>query len=96
MQHYGLSAPCDLGHVNEKINGTFSERLLVETLPCRRACIEFIMQIHACCYKILQELKSRFYHAFHFGNTGMQKVSMLAEGSQGKLYSADPVNINRW
>ena len=30
MQHYGLSALC---YVNEKISGTFIERLLVETLP---------------------------------------------------------------
>ena len=33
MQHYGLSALCDLGYVNEKISGTFIERLRVETLP---------------------------------------------------------------
>ena len=33
MQHYGLSAICDLGYVNEKISRTFIERLLVETLP---------------------------------------------------------------
>ena len=33
MQHYGLSALCDVGYVNEKISGTFIERLLVETLP---------------------------------------------------------------
>ena len=33
MQHYGLSALCDLGYVNEKISRTFIERLLVETLP---------------------------------------------------------------
>ena len=29
MQHYGLSAPCDLGYVNERISGTFTERLFV-------------------------------------------------------------------
>ena len=33
MQHYGLSALCDLGYVNVKIGGTFTERLVVETLP---------------------------------------------------------------
>ena len=55
MQHYGLFALCDLGYINEKIRGTFIERLLVETLPlmwsCRWACIEFVMHIQACCYK---------------------------------------------
>ena len=33
MQHYRLCALCDLGYANEKISGTFIERLLVETLP---------------------------------------------------------------
>ena len=32
MQHYGLSALCDLGYVNEIISGTFIERLFVESL----------------------------------------------------------------
>ena len=26
----------------------------------------------------------------------LEKISKLAEGSYGKLYTADPVNINSW
>ena len=63
MQHYGLSAPCDLGYVNEKISGTFIGRILVETLPCRWACIEFIVHVQACCYKTIQGLKSNLIMA---------------------------------
>ena len=96
IQHYALSALCDLGDVNVKISGTFSERLVVGLClmwSCRWARIEFVMHIQACCYK---DQKVDFIHAFHSGNTGMQKISKLAEGSQGKLHTADQVNINRW
>ena len=47
------------------------------------------MHIKACCNK---DYKVPFIHAFHSGNTPMQQISKLAQGSSGKLYTADPVN----
>ena len=48
MQHSDISALCDLGHVNVKISGTFTERLLVDTLPdvvMSMVSIQFVMHI---------------------------------------------------
>ena len=36
-----------------------------------------------------------FIHAFHSGNTGIQKISKLAEASQGKLHTVNLVDLNR-
>ena len=60
MQHYGLSALCDLGYVNENISGTFTERLPVETLPdvVMSMGMYWIHYAHSgLCYKILQKIK---------------------------------------